>query len=176
MSVLCASLASLQDMPAAYMSLRASTWDKLQAACAELQPSVPGLPHTAMFWLDRAAAAGLLAAPAAGSDALQPTWVAAAVALAARKAQSPAAGFAAPAAVPAALAAALPESAVAAHFEVSTEALLAALVALQGACGAACTTPITAYSMLELFVQVLSSGRVDYQVGGVCRSAAPGHD
>lgn len=159
------SLTSLQDMPVTYIGVRASTWDKLQAACAELQPSSPGLAHTAMFWLDQAVAAGLLPLPVAGStnsgSALQPSWLAAAVMAAAQDVHSISTGSAAPAGV-------LTESAVAARFEVTTDALQGALAALQGACGVACIAPVTAHAMLELYVQVLSSGRMHYQVGLGC--------
>lgn len=168
-------------MPAAFMAVRASTWGRVQAACNALQAPSPSLPFTAMFLLDQAAAAGLFSTTAAAAfsahGALQPAWLAAALVAASEAVQAstsactpPALGLAgatgstggggALAATP------LAESAVAAHFEIAPEALQAALGTMREACAAACATPVTAYMMLDLFLQVLSAGRLDYQVGG----------
>jgi hypothetical protein len=190
----------VQDMPAAFMAVRASTWGQVQAACNALQGSSASLPYTAMFLLDQAAAAGLFLSTAAAAfsanGALQPAWVAAALVAASEAGQAsmsactlPTPGLAgatgstggsgAPAATP------LAESAVAAHFEIATDALQAALQAALGTlregCAAACATPVTAYMMLDLFLQVLSSGRLDYKVCGKllalrqCRCLLPLH-
>lgn len=171
-----------KSMPAAYMGARVSAWGQVQAASKALQPASAGLPYTAMFLLDQAAAAGLLTPPAAAASSpggtVQPVWAAAALLVGAecgsRQAgsactpSSPVPGLALAtsprAGAAAAIACALNTAAVAAHFEVSSDALQAAAVTLREACAAACTTPVTVHSVLELFLQVLSAGRLDYQV------------
>jgi hypothetical protein len=168
-------------MPAAFMAVRASTWGQVQAACNALQASSPSLPFTAMFLLDQAAAAGLFspttAAAFSANGALQPAWVAAALVAASEAGQAsmaacspPAPGLAGPTgstgSVGAPAATPLAESAIAAHFEIGTSALQAALGTLREGCAAACGSPVTAYMMLDLFLQVLSAGRLDYQVCG----------
>jgi hypothetical protein len=143
----------------------------------QLQPSVPGLPFTAMLLLDSAAAAGLLA-PSAGAaqlhvGSLQPAWLAAAVLIAseaAHAARDSAAtatrthGGVTGSGLDAAAGGKLPDADVAAQFEVSTEALRAAAVTLRGTVRGACEAPVTPYMLLELYTQALSVGRMDYQV------------
>lgn len=153
----------MQDLPASYVGMRLGAWSQLQAASAQLQPSAAGLPYTAIFLLDQAAAAGLLTQPgatASPSSTLQPAWAAAAL-LVADEAMRLQVAPGAPSAAPAP---ALSEVVVAGHFEVSTEALQAAVVTLREACGQACLAPITPYMMLELYIKVLSAGCMEYQV------------
>jgi hypothetical protein len=171
---MCSGLVCVQEAVSAYLGKRASAWEQVQVACSALQPSAAGLPYTAMLLLDQAATAGLLtslAGAAAGSPGggLQPAWIAAALVVAStpNSTSTPGlsagvspAGSAGGAAVPAAL----PEAAVAGHFDVSTEALQAAVVTLRDTCVMACTTPVNPQMMLDLFLQVLSAGRMEYQV------------
>lgn len=170
-----------QDMLAAYTGVRASAWGQLQAACSALQPASADLPHTALFLLDQAAAAGLLTPPAAESPgtAVQPAWLAAAMKVASEcpHASASACTAAAPGLGPApglntassagvdGLVTPLEDSAVAAHFEIGVDALQSAAVTLRTACATACATPVTVHMVLDLFGQVLSAGRLDYQVG-----------
>lgn len=162
-----------QEAVSAYLGKRASAWEQVQAACSALQPSAAGLPYTAMLLLDQAATAGLLntgAAAGSPSAGLQPAWIAAALVLASTPISNTstpglsAGVFPAGTAGGAAVAAALPEAAVAGHFDVSTEALQAAVVTLRDTCVMACTTPVNPQMMLDLFLQVLSAGRMEYQV------------
>jgi len=153
----------MQDLPVSYIGTRLGAWSQLQAAATQLQPSAAGLPYTAMFLLDQAAAAGLRTQPgatASPSSTLQPAWAAAALLVADEATRLQVA----PGAPSAGSAPALSEAAVAGHFEVSTEALQAAVVTLREACGQACLLPITPYMMLELYTKVLSAGCMEYQV------------
>lgn len=153
----------------------------MQAACDKLQPSVPGLPYTTLFLLDQAAATGLLTSAFASSPsgALPPASVAAAVLVASEAVHnsvapglpggpvqggSTATVAGASPAVPAG-STPLSDDAVAAHFEVTPDALQGAASSLREARGAAATSPVTPHMMLDLFVQVLSAGRMEYQVG-----------
>jgi hypothetical protein len=166
-------------LPATYLSARPELWAQLQAACSALQPAATDLPFAAMVLLDQASAAGLVEQQQ--PDAAAP-MLAAAVLLASQAAEAGQQTAASPAgqralgsvraASPDATATAtstsspLTQAAVASQFGVLAEQLQAVAAQLRASCAAACAAPVAVTCMMELFVQALMAGCLDYQVRG----------
>lgn len=170
LSLLSACLVLLQPLPLAYRAVRPKLWQQLLSGCALLSPLLPQLPHNALTLLDAAAAAGLVDVPAQEPDTVPPpsaapralpqSWMMAACVVVAAQAAATKGWLAA-------VGASLPsEQEVCGYFGLQLDELIAAAARLREVCGAACCSPTSAYSMVEVYLEALLAGQLDRKVGG----------
>lgn len=169
---------ALQTLPLQYCQARGSLWQQLQAACAKLQAQSSQLPHAAFVLLDQAAAVGLWDAAALEPNSklgIPQAWLlAACVVLAAQ-----AAAVTKPAAAAGASAGAgsLLEADVAEQFGVTLDDVLLGVALVREKCATACRGPIvTAYDLVEVYLEALLAGQLDRKVRRTACTAGPrGH-